>query len=128
MTDPDCAALPEPARPEIRLADVLHALADPLRLSIVAALAAGHHEMSCIAFDLPVSKSTSTHHFRVLREAGVIHQHRRGTARMSRLRQDDLDALFPGLLDSVLAGALAEEARLSQELPAPEAADTPTIG
>ncbi len=101
----DAAALPEPARPEIRLEAVLHALADPVRLRIVCALAEGHEEMSCIAFDLPVTKSTTTHHFRVLREAGVIRQHRRGTSRMSALRRDDLTALFPGLLDSVLAGA-----------------------
>ncbi|MET9614749.1 ArsR/SmtB family transcription factor [Kitasatospora indigofera] len=96
-------ALPEPALDEIRLEAVLHALADPVRLRIVGELAAGHSEMSCIAFGLPVTKSTSTHHFRVLREAGVIRQHRRGTARMSALRREDLAALFPGLLDSVLA-------------------------
>jgi DNA-binding transcriptional ArsR family regulator len=96
-------ALPEPALDEIRLESVLHALADPVRLRIVRELAAGHSEMSCIAFSLPVTKSTSTHHFRVLREAGVIRQHRRGTSRMSTLRREDLAALFPGLLDSVLA-------------------------
>ncbi|GGV31201.1 hypothetical protein GCM10010495_54610 [Kitasatospora herbaricolor] len=96
-------ALPEPAPTEIRLEAVLHALADPVRLRIVRDLADGHSEMSCIAFNLPVTKSTSTHHFRVLREAGVIRQHRRGTARMSTLRREDLAALFPGLLDSVLA-------------------------
>ncbi|MFD0262184.1 ArsR/SmtB family transcription factor [Kitasatospora indigofera] len=95
--------MPEPALDEIRLEAVLHALADPVRLRIVGELAAGHSEMSCIAFGLPVTKSTSTHHFRVLREAGVIRQHRRGTSRMSALRREDLAALFPGLLDSVLA-------------------------
>ncbi|MFC9329872.1 ArsR/SmtB family transcription factor [Kitasatospora sp. NPDC057015] len=97
------AALPEPALDAIRLEAVLHALADPVRLRIVGELAAGHSEMSCIAFSLPVTKSTSTHHFRVLREAGVIRQHRRGTSRMSTLRREDLAALFPGLLESVLA-------------------------
>ncbi|CAM03624.1 ArsR family transcriptional regulator [Saccharopolyspora erythraea NRRL 2338] len=94
--------LAHPEREEIRLEAVLHALADPVRLRIVRELADGHSEMACIAFSLPVSKSTSTHHFRVLREAGVIRQHYEGTSRMSRLRQDDLDALFPGLLTAVL--------------------------
>ncbi|MDH6109036.1 DNA-binding transcriptional ArsR family regulator [Kitasatospora sp. MAP12-15] len=117
------SALPEPAPAEIRLATVLHALADPVRLRIVRELAAGHCEMSCIAFGLPVSKSTSTHHFRVLREAGVIRQHRRGTSRMSVLRSGELAALFPGLLDSVLSGAAGEEARAPGEL-----AETPTMG
>ncbi|WP_371484314.1 ArsR/SmtB family transcription factor [Kitasatospora sp. NBC_00315] len=102
---PGPATLPEPALADIRLEAVLHALADPVRLRIARALADGHQEMSCIAFDLPVTKSTTTHHFRVLREAGVIRQCRRGTARMSSLRRDDLAQLFPGLLDSVLTGA-----------------------
>lgn len=91
---------PEPE--EIRLEAVLHALSDPIRLKIVGDLAMGHDDMACIAFELPVSKSTSTHHFRVLREAGVIRQHYRGTSRISKLRNNDLQARFPGLLDAVL--------------------------
>nr|WP_098008888.1 metalloregulator ArsR/SmtB family transcription factor [Streptomyces sp. sk226] len=94
-----------PRPEEIRLEAVLHALADPVRLRIARELADGHEDMACIAFDLPVSKSTSTHHFKVLREAGVIRQHYDGTSRMSRLREDDLEALFPGLLAAVLEGA-----------------------
>ncbi|MFJ4963310.1 HTH-type transcriptional regulator [Streptomyces sp. ADI96-02] len=97
--------LAHPRQDEMRLEAVLHALADPIRLSIVRDLADGHEDMACIAFDLPVSKSTSTHHFKVLREAGVIRQHYAGTSRMSRLRDDDLEALFPGLLPAVLHAA-----------------------
>jgi DNA-binding transcriptional ArsR family regulator len=53
-----------------------------------------------------VSKSTCTHHFRVLREAGVISQRAEGTSRLNTLRREDLDARFPGLLDAILdAGA-----------------------
>ncbi|WP_280701320.1 helix-turn-helix domain-containing protein [Kitasatospora sp. GP82] len=106
--------LPEPAPKEIRLESVMHALADPCRLRIVTELAVQQHEMTCQAFGLPVSKSTSTHHFKVLREAGVIRQYRKGTARMSRLRRAELDGLFPGLLESVLNGALAQRARLGE--------------
>jgi DNA-binding transcriptional ArsR family regulator len=51
-----------------------------------------------------VTKSTLTHHFRVLREAGVIEQREEGTARLNSLRRDDLDRRFPGLLDAILAG------------------------
>ncbi|MGW5261714.1 ArsR/SmtB family transcription factor [Microbispora sp. NPDC004025] len=93
--------LDHPDRSEIRLEDVLHALSDPVRLQVVCYLA-GSGESSCSAIDLAVSKSTSTHHFRVLREAGVIRQVYRGTAKMSSLRREDLDALFPGLLDTVI--------------------------
>ncbi|MFI9724506.1 ArsR/SmtB family transcription factor [Streptomyces sp. NPDC052396] len=95
--------LEHPSRGEIRLEEVLHALADPQRLRIVHTLAEPPAERSCSDFGLPVSKSTTTHHFRVLRESGVISQVYRGTAKMSSLRRDDLDALFPGLLDSVLS-------------------------
>ena len=94
-----------PAREEIELGAVLHALSDPVRLRIVAALAIAGEEPSCGSFDLPVTKSTCTHHFKVLREAGVIQQRQRGTARLNALRREDLDARFPGLLDSVLRAA-----------------------
>ena len=94
-----------PKRSEIELGAVLHALSDPVRLKIVAALASGQGEHSCGSFDVPVTKSTCTHHFKVLREAGVIHQRQEGTARLNTLRRDDLEARFPGLLTAVLESA-----------------------
>lgn len=94
-------APPHPERAELDLASVLHALSDPMRLRIVAELAAGE-ERTCKSFDLPIVKSTCTHHFRVLREAGVISQRLAGTTRINSLRREDLDARFPGLLDAVL--------------------------
>src|SRR3954452_18578650 len=94
-----------PERDEIELATVLHALSDPVRLRIVAALASADSEPTCGSFDLPVTKSTCTHHFRVLREAGVIHQRQEGAARRNTLRRDDLEAPFPRLLDTVLESA-----------------------
>ncbi|MFE2031840.1 ArsR/SmtB family transcription factor [Streptomyces scopuliridis] len=104
--------LAHPSCAEIRLEGVLHALSDPLRLRIVRELAVADDELSCSYFELPVSKSTTTHHFRVLRESGVIEQNYRGTAKMSGLRREDLDRLFPGLLDSVLGAATAQAVRL----------------
>lgn len=100
-----------PRRDQIRLEDVLHALSDPLRLGIVHRLDLAKHELCCSDFGLPVTKSTSTHHFRVLRESGVIRQIYRGTAKMNGLRDKDLDALFPGLLTAVLAGVAAQTGR-----------------
>ncbi|MFF0970401.1 ArsR/SmtB family transcription factor [Streptomyces sp. NPDC003703] len=105
--------LPHPERAEIRLEGVLHALSEPLRLQVVRKLAAEGEELSCSHFDLPVTKSTTTHHFRVLREAGVIRQIYRGTAKMNGLRRDDLDHLFPGLLDALLDAAARQDARLT---------------
>ncbi|MFJ7047867.1 hypothetical protein ACIQVC_31320 [Streptomyces sp. NPDC101112] len=62
--------------------------------------------------NLPVTKSTTTHHFRVLRESGVIRQVHRGTAKMNGLRRDDLDGPFPGLLDALLDAAARQAARI----------------
>ena len=95
-----------PKRSEIELGAVLHALSDPVRLKIVATLAATRGgEQPCGSFNLPVTKSTCTHHFKVLREAGVIHQRQEGTARLNTLRRDDLEARFPGLLGTILRGS-----------------------
>jgi len=94
-------SLVHPDRNEIVLTAVLHALSDPMRLRIVSGLADGR-ERPCKSFDLPVVKSTCTHHFRVLREAGVIRQRPAGTTRVCSLRRSDLDARFPGLLEAVL--------------------------
>ncbi|WP_425586752.1 ArsR/SmtB family transcription factor [Streptomyces rameus] len=107
-------ALPHPEREQIRLESVLHALSDPIRLEIVCELAARESELSCSQFDLPVTKSTTTHHFRVLRESGVIRQVYRGTAKMNGLRRGDLEDLFPGLLDSLLAAAGRQAVRLRE--------------
>ncbi|MFD7500305.1 ArsR/SmtB family transcription factor [Streptomyces sp. NPDC001700] len=104
-------SLEHPRREDIRLEGVLHALSDPMRLRVVRTLAEESCDLSCSVIDLPVSKSTSTHHFRVLRECGVIHQIYRGTAKINALRREDLDALFPGLLDSVIAAVVRQDDR-----------------
>jgi DNA-binding transcriptional ArsR family regulator len=87
---------------ELELPAVLHALSDPQRLEIVRALADSDGPCACGSIQLGVSKSTMTHHYRVLRESGVIRQQRRGTTKLTELRRDDLAARFPGLLDAVL--------------------------
>ena len=86
----------------VSLDTVLAALADPIRREIITQLSTGHNDQACIAFELPVSKSTSTHHFRVLREAGLITQRYEGTAILNTLRREDMQARFPGLLDAVI--------------------------
>lgn len=92
--------LVHPDRKELRFTEVMAALSDPVRLAIVARLAAEPDgELACTTFALPVSKSTQSGHFKALRESGVIHQRDEGTRRLNRLRRDDLDARFPGLLD-----------------------------
>ena len=102
--------LGHPSREEIELGAVLHALSDSVRLNMVKALASGESELSCGSFNVPVTKSTCTHHFKVLREAGVIHQRREGTTRLNTLRHEDLEARFPGLLATVLQAASVDAA------------------
>jgi DNA-binding transcriptional ArsR family regulator len=95
--------LHHPSRSELDLPTVLHALSDPQRLRIVRLLAERGEPSACGSFGLDVTKSTLTHHFRVLREAGIVSQTLAGTTKLNSLRREDLDARFPGLLDAVLA-------------------------
>lgn len=115
MTERDAArALAHPGAGDIRLEGVLHALSDPVRLSIVRDLAGSSADLACSSFDLPVTKSTTTHHFRVLRESGVVRQTYRGTTKLNALRREELEDLFPGLLDAVLTAAAREAERIGQ--------------
>ena len=82
---------------------VFQALGDPVRLEIVRKLHARGQAQACGTLDLPVGKSTASHHFKVLRETGVIRQRVEGRERLTELRADDLEKRFPGLLSSVLA-------------------------
>ena len=102
--DHDVADVDHPDLAQVDLVAVLQALSDPVRLQIVTALADGE-ERSCSSFNLPVVKSTCTHHFRVLREAGLIRQRVEGKTKWNSLRRADLDRRFPGLLESVLEAA-----------------------
>ncbi|MGW5738498.1 MULTISPECIES: ArsR/SmtB family transcription factor [Streptomyces] len=94
-----------PTVEEMRLGPVLAALADPLRRRVVRELAAAPDgtARTCSSFALPVSKATVTHHFRALREAGLIQQVSRGNSRMATLRRADVEQCFPGLLGVVAA-------------------------
>jgi DNA-binding transcriptional ArsR family regulator len=103
-----------PTCEELQLGAVLHALSDPVRLRIVAELAKGQGEHTCGSFALPVTKSTCTHHFKVLREAGVIQQRQQGTTRLNTLRMADLETRFPGLLATILQAA--EDSGAAQDM------------
>lgn len=100
-----------PATDEIRIEDVLSALGNPIRLNIARLLAVGgEHACGLVGtrLDTEVTKSTLTHHWRVLRDCGVIRQRPAGRENLLSLRRNDLDDRYPGLLDSILRGADAE--------------------
>ncbi|MEV5177162.1 ArsR family transcriptional regulator [Streptomyces flaveolus] len=97
--------LPEPEADEIRLEKVFAVLSEPLRLTIVQRLLRESEEFdhTCGWFGFSRPKSTLTHHFKALREAGVISQRQYGMERRSRVRLADLDVRFPGLINMILA-------------------------
>jgi DNA-binding transcriptional ArsR family regulator len=93
-----------PSLEEIDGLTVLQALSDPVRLEIVRQLSgcSGSSELKCSQIELPVTKSTASHHFKILHASGLVHAREQGTSKFMRLRRQDLDKRFPGLLDSVL--------------------------
>ena len=97
----------QPLRHEITLQRVLYALSDGLRLDIVLKLAdAG--EIQCGGFGLTMPKSSLSHHFKVLRQSGVIATRREGKEWINTLRKDDLEARFPGMLHAIITAAVVD--------------------
>jgi DNA-binding transcriptional ArsR family regulator len=93
-----------PGKNQISLSCVLFALSDPTRLKIVRAIA-NTDGLNCCDIPLNLSKSTASRHFKVLREAGIIRMEPHGVVCTNSLRREELNDLFPGLLDSVLSAA-----------------------
>lgn len=93
-----------PPRKDITLTGVLGALSDPYRLKIVKSMMKKDKVMSCTqAAPCPkMAKSTLSNHFRILREAGLIHTEKQGVEHRNTIREADINALFPGLLESIL--------------------------
>lgn len=94
-----------PPLEEVDLGQVLRTLADPLRRAVIAELVAdpSDGERACASFPMPVTKSTKTHHWRALREAGLIVQRDAGNGTFVRLRRAEFDQRFPGLLTTLTA-------------------------
>ncbi len=93
-----------PEMEEVGLASVMQALSDPCRLAIVRSLLEAG-ELACNEVPLNVAKATRSHHFAVLREAGLIVTRCEGTKCMTSVREAEIEARFPGLLKLVEAHA-----------------------
>ena len=102
--------LRHPRIEDVRLEDIFKALSDRYRLDIVRTAARGE-DQPCNAFATNIPKSSATHHWRVLREAGLIRSTKAGTQRLNSLRREELESVFPGLLDTVLAAIDLEDSR-----------------
>ncbi|MCL7425664.1 ArsR/SmtB family transcription factor [Streptomyces sp. NPDC057806] len=90
---------------DVPVQTALSAVADPVRMQLIRELAnSPDWTRSCGSFDVPVGKAALSHHFSVLRGAGLVEQRDEGPKRVNRLRREEFDARFPGLLDLVLRG------------------------
>ena len=87
---------------DISLVGLLYALGDPVRLQIVQRLAETG-ELTCSDLDCAVAKSTMSHHFKILRESGLVFTRKEGTQHINTLRSEDINQLYPGLLAVVLS-------------------------
>ena len=82
----------------ITVADILYALADPIRLAIVSELLEAGSGMNCVetmsSAKIVLPKSTCSQHFQILRDAGLIHCERNGVELTSRIRSRELSIAF----------------------------------
>ena len=108
--------LRHPERDQINLSAVLEALSEPIRRGIVLQLVE-EGEAACMAFDDCAPKTNLSYHFARLREAGITRVRIDGPYRKISLRTDDLEARFPGLLETIIAAA-RREAALARDLAA----------
>jgi DNA-binding transcriptional ArsR family regulator len=90
---------------DVTVLTALSAVADPVRIQLIRELAgSADWTRSCGSFDVPVGKAALSHHFSVLRGAGLVEQRDEGARRVNRLRREEFEARFPGLLDLLLRG------------------------
>lgn len=108
--------------PATILASVLKALADPLRLRMLSAIAADPRGESCVC-DLTalaeVSQPTVSHHLKVLKDIGVLDAERRGTWVWYRIipeRRDAVTTLLEAFAPIAIAATEAGEVLAEQEL------------
>ncbi|WP_229006927.1 helix-turn-helix transcriptional regulator [Methylophilus sp. Leaf408] len=91
-----------PSLDQVELTDIMYALSDPTRLEIVGRLASAGRKMTCGEFDLNRPKSSMSHHFKILRAAGLVETLIEGTEHLNALRVKEIEQKFPGVLQSVL--------------------------
>jgi DNA-binding transcriptional ArsR family regulator len=96
------STLEQPPRAALRIEAVIAALDHPVRMRVVRTLGAASAEMTCQQILPDMTKSSASHHWRVLRECGLVAQRREGRFLYQQLRRADLDDRFPGVIAAVL--------------------------
>lgn len=87
---------------QVELTDIMYALSDPARLAIIKCLKDAGREMTCGELDLDRPKSSMSHHFKILRNAGLVYTEVSGKEHLNSLRLSELEKKFPGVLKSIL--------------------------
>jgi len=91
---------------DVTVEGILHALSDPVRVLIFADIAISNCAFNCSNFlnvtEKKIPKSTLSHHFKALREAGLIRAERRGVEMHNTSRCPEIETRFPGLLAAIL--------------------------
>lgn len=95
-----------PSIEQVELTDIMYALADPTRLEIVVMLAQAGKKLTCGEIDLNRPKSSMSHHFKILRSAGLVETLIEGTEHMNALRLEEVERKYPGVLNAVLKAAI----------------------
>jgi DNA-binding transcriptional ArsR family regulator len=107
--------LAHPSIDDVQLETILHALSDPVRVAILSNIAGSDCAQSCSAFaeinNRPIPKSSLSHHFKVLREAGLIRSERQGVEMRNTSRCAEIEDRFPGLLPAIISAHVAQAAR-----------------
>jgi len=97
-----------PTIDQVELTDIMYALADPTRLEIVTLLAKAGRKLTCGEIDLNRPKSSMSHHFKILRSAGLVETLIEGTEHMNSLRLEEIEQKYPGVLNAVINAAIKE--------------------
>lgn len=84
---------------------VLAALADPVRLEMVRRMADAGEAVACSRLYEDISKSTASHHFKILREAGITERVVIGGQTHQLLRTAELEQALPGVVSAVVAAS-----------------------
>jgi DNA-binding transcriptional ArsR family regulator len=91
---------------DVTVEAILYALSDPVRVAIFTDLATSDCAYNCSTFlnvtEKKIPKSTLSHHFKALREAGLIRAERRGVEMHNTSRCPEIESRFPGLIAAII--------------------------
>lgn len=87
---------------DVELTDVMYGLSDPARIEIVRKIAEAGEPLSCGVLTADRPKSSMSHHFKILRQSGLVKTHIEGKEHLNSLRLPEIEKRFPGVLKAIL--------------------------